>query len=217
MSEFRPFIDAPLRDVAMHCHGNRKRFLLGLVRFTLVRTAAAFAADQTAAINAKVDPAPVNFGPFSPPSAMLTPSLAIFTLPTSGGVPLFSTTEFRARKHTIRDRDPTGGAVSEAPLLHYTTVWQRLSEYKSRDRVRVLTLWESTGSSVSLQAGKRGDPSLQWTSRLMNRGGSIRGLLDRLFSVSLADAAGSFRKSTRPANAAVAAESLPPPVVAGLK
>ena len=67
-------------------------------------------------------------------------------------------------------------------MLRGTSVWQRLSDYKSHDRVRLLTLWESPGSTVSLQAGKRGDPSLQWTSRLMNRelGMPGRGFLRRL-------------------------------------
>ena len=77
------------------------------------------------------------------------------------------------------------GDAEDAPMLRGTTVWQRLSDYRSRDRVRVVTLWETGGSSVSLQAGKKGDPSLQWTSRLMNRGGATRGLLDQLFATSL--------------------------------
>ena len=77
-------------------------------------------------------------------------------------------------------------------MLRGTTVWQRLSDYRSRDRVRVVTLWETGGSSVSLQAGKKGDPSLQWTSRLMNRGGATRGLLDQLFATSLGGVARSL-------------------------
>jgi len=79
----------------------------------------------------------------------------------------------------------------DAPMLRGTTVWQRLSEYRAHDRVRVLTLWESGGSTVSLQAGKRGSPSLQWTSGAMIHGAGTRGLLDRLFAVldGLSDAA----------------------------
>jgi hypothetical protein len=99
-------------------------------------------------------------------------------------------------------------------MLRGTTVWQRLSDYRSRDRVRVVTLWETGGSSVSLQAGKKGDPSLQWTSRLMNRGGATRGLLDQVLSASLGGvarglhlaphAAGTdaFGKPSKPAEAA---------------
>ena len=139
-------------------------------------------------------------------------------MPTSGGVTVFSTTEFRPRRHSVFDRDPAVSAFTDAPMIHYSTVWQQLSEYKSHDRVQVLTLWESSGSSVSLQAGKRGDPSLQWTSRLMNRGGSTRGLLDRFFSASIAGAASGFHNSGRTSNAPAAApKAVPPPVAAALK
>jgi hypothetical protein len=71
-----------------------------------------------------------------------------------------------------------------------TTVWQRLAEYRSLNRVQVVTLWETGGSSLSLQAGRKGDPTLQWTSRLMNRGRAPRGVLDKLFSTSLGGAVG---------------------------
>jgi hypothetical protein len=71
-------------------------------------------------------------------------------------------------------------------------VWQRLQEYRTRDRVRVMTLWESGVSNVSIQTNRKGDPSLQWTSRLMNRGGATRGLLDRWSPVSV------FRSFSRP-------------------
>jgi hypothetical protein len=69
-------------------------------------------------------------------------------------------------------------------MLRGTNVWQRMADYKSHDRVRLLTLWESSASCVSLQAGKGGSPSLQWTSRVMNRGGSTRGLFDQFMSLS---------------------------------
>jgi len=97
----------------------------------------------------------------------------------------FPSESFRPRGRSILEQGlPVGGRV-EPPLINNGTVWQRLSEYRTRDRVRVLTLWETGGSSVSLQAGKRGDPSLQWTSRLMGRGGATHRLLDALFSKSL--------------------------------
>ena len=219
MLEFRPSIDAPPRDEVVCCRGGAERLLLGMMLICLARAGAALAGEQAAAVDFKIDrAAPRNFGVFSPATPLVTASPGIFTMPTSGGVPVFSTTEFRPRKHTIFDHDPAVSAFSDAPMLHYATVWQRLSEYKSKDRVRLLTLWESSGSSVSLQAGKRGDPSLQWTSRLMNRGGSTRGLLDRFFSVSLAGAANGFRSSTRTANAPAASlKATSPTVVAGLK
>lgn len=161
MPEFRPSIDAPPGDEAAHCHGSRERFLLGLLLLALVRSSEASAVDQMTVVSARINPAPVNFGSLSPTVALVTPWPGIFTIPTSGGVPLFSTTEFCPRKHTLFDHDLSASAVSETPLIHYTTVWQRLSEYKSQHRVQVLTLWESSGSSVSIQAGKRGAPSLQ--------------------------------------------------------
>ena len=88
--------------------------------------------------------------------------------------------------------------VADGALIDDTTVWQRLAEYRTRDRVRVLTLWESGASTVSLQAGKRGDPSLQWTSRLMNRGGATRGLLDHFFPVIAAHESGGGRGFSHP-------------------
>ena len=138
-------------------------------------------------------------------------------MPTSGGVPVYSTTEFRPRKRTVFDRDPAVSAFTDAPMIHYTTVWQQLSEYKSHDRVQVLTLWESSGSTVSLQAGKRGDPSLQWSSRLMNRDGSTRGLLDHLFSFSFSGAGNGSRSTAHAAIAPVAPKPVANSVVAGLK
>jgi hypothetical protein len=99
----------------------------------------------------------------------------------------FSATEFNPRRRGLVDADATAGASygNDSPMFRSTTVWQQLNEFRARDRVRVLTLWENSGSSVSLQAGKRGDPSLQWSSRWMNRGGASQGVLDRLFTASL--------------------------------
>ncbi len=217
MPEFRPSTDVPPCDEAAHCHVSRERFLLGLVLFTLVRTGEALAGEQAAIADPRMDRVPVNFGQFSPAASMSAPAPADFSLPTSGGVPVYSTTEFRPRKHSLMERDPAVSAFGDAPLIRYTTVWQRLSEYKSRDRVRLLTLWESSASTVSLQAGKRGDPSPQWTSRLMNRGGSTQGLLDKLFSVSLAGAANGLRNATHASTAQAAARAAAPPSIATLK
>ena len=89
-------------------------------------------------------------------------------------------------------RYPDG--FEEAPRsLRATTGWQRLRDFRSRVGVRVLTLWESPGSTISLQAGKRGGPSLQWSSRVMGHGDEAsRGLLDAL----LASTAEGLRRST---------------------
>lgn len=103
-------------------------------------------------------------------------------------------------------------------MLRNTTVWQRLAEYRSQDRVRLLTLWESRGSAVSLQAGKHGDPSLQWNSRVMNHDGSTRGLFDRLLSVSFGGAHDGSHATAPAASAApAAAKPAANPVTAALK
>jgi hypothetical protein len=201
MPEIRPSIAAPLLDDAAHCSGIRERILLGLVLFTLVRTGGALAGDQASIPNAAMYPGVARFRQ-SPPSTFASMAAPgdFAAPPVADGVPAFSTTEFRARHRAAFDSDVAVSAFGDAPMLRSTTVWERMSEYRSQNRVQLLTLWESSGSSVSVQAGRRGDPSLQWTSRLMNRGGSTQGLLDRLFSVSFAGANAGFRNATRSAN-----------------
>jgi hypothetical protein len=217
MSDIRPNNDAPPREDAARCNTIRDRVLVGLVLITLVRTSEALAGDQASMTRAALDPDRSNFRQWSPAAAALAPPGA-FAVPTDAGPKVFSATEFRPRKHTVFDSDPAVNAFGDAPMLRGTTVWQRMSEYKSHDGVRLLTLWESSGSTLSLQAGKRGDPSLQWTSRSMNGGGSTRGLLDRLFSVSIASASRGLQKESRPTSAPpVMSKPVSSPVVAGLK
>jgi hypothetical protein len=217
MPEFRPSNDAPLLGFAARCTNIRDRMLVGFVLFTLVRTSEALAGDQAPITGSKLDPNVGNYRQSSPPAAAMTATAGIFTAPLATDNQAYSTTDFRPRKHTVFDSDPTANSFGDAPMLRGTTVWQRMSEYKSPDRVRVLTLWESSGSTVSLQAGKRGAPSLQWNSRLMNRGGSTQGLLDRLFSVSLARAGSDLRNSTRSTSAPATLKQAGVPAVAGQK
>ena len=208
MSDFRPSSHTPQLDHAAPCNGIRDRILVGLVLYTLVRSSEALAGEQASITGAALNPDLGNFRPSSPPTTALINTPTIFSAPAGAGNPVFSSTEFRPRKHTIFDSEPNATAVDDAPMLRGTTVWQRMSDYKSHDRVRLLTLWESRGSTVSLQAGKRGDPSLQWTSRLMNRGGSTRGLLDRWFSTSLANAGNSLRGAPRSTSGAATAKQV---------
>jgi hypothetical protein len=222
MSEFRPSNDVPPIARAARCNGLRDRMLVGLVLFTLVRASEALAGDQGSITNATSTPDIGKLRLFSPSSTAITATPGAFTLEAFNASaatdkPVFSATEFRPRKHTVFDSDPTVNSFGDTLMLRGTTVWQRLAEYRSHDRVQVLTLWQSSGSSVSLQAGKRGDPSLQWTSRLMNRGGSTQGLLDRLFSVSLARAGNGLRNATRPTNAPPTSTPTSTPGIAGLK
>jgi hypothetical protein len=207
MPEFRPFVDAPLL---------RKRILPGLVLFSLVHAGQALAGDQVSIAKAPFDPVVDYFHPWSAPAAAMS-APGYFGAPTLDGQQVFSTTDFRPRKRSLFDRDPAANLFGDAPLLRTTTVWQRLSAYKSHDRVQVLTLWESSGSTVSLQAGKRGDPSLQWTSRVMNHGGSTQGLLDRLFSVSLAGATAGLRNATHSNGAPSTSKPAAAQMAAGLK
>ncbi len=100
--------------------------------------------------------------------------------------PAFSPTEFRARKPGL-----TGAAaaanqafVMDAPMLRDTSIARGVSEAKTQDRVRLLTLWQTRASSLSLQAGKRGAPSLQWSTPWMHRDAVSRGLFDRWLAVS---------------------------------
>ncbi len=126
-------------------------------------------------------------GTGGPAAAPRTLDLTPPTLPMPEA-PLFSSSEFRLRPPSLFDTKARLTDSSESPMLEGTTVWQRMKDFKSRQgRVRVLTLWETRGSTISLQAGKRGDPSLQWTSRL-SRSEATRGLLDSMFTSSLGHA-----------------------------
>jgi hypothetical protein len=93
-----------------------------------------------------------------------------------------STREFRPRVNSLQPPESDAYRMNTSRALQITTAWQRLTDFRSRGGVRMLTLLESTGGTVSLQAGRHGDPSLQWSSRTMNRGGASRGLLDHLFT-----------------------------------
>ena len=183
----------------MHGNGIRDGVLLGLVLFTLVQAAMRWRASKPWLRIPRRIPTRINFAGRRRLLRRRWIMAQLFSVPAATDNQAFSPTEFRPRKHSVLDNDFVN-PVGDAPMLRGTTVWQRMSEYKSHDRLRLLTLWESSGSTVSLQAGKHGDPSLQWTSRLMNRGGATHGLLDRLFSASLAHAGSSLRNAARPAS-----------------
>src|SRR6266404_2656733 len=159
------------------------RMLVGLAILTIVRTSPALTSSYQ----------------FVPPGFQSVPSsFRAVDLPE---IKSFSAAEFRPRGRSILEKDSPFGDAEDAPMLRGTTVWQRLKDYRSRDRVRVVTLWETGGGSVSLQAGRKGDPSLQWTSRLMNRGGATRGLLDHVLATSLGGVAHSLHLTPRAAGA----------------
>jgi len=173
----------PVREMA-HWNGGRELLLVVIVVYALARGSEAVAADAKSLER--------EFGPAerTPPQALkVSPAFAL--PPDFSPAPAqreFSATEFSPRKYRDFGAAPVGVPAGEPRSLSTTTVWQRLADYRSHDRVRLVTLWETTGSTLSIQAGKHGEPSLQWTSRSMNRGGATRGLLDRMISASLGSA-----------------------------
>jgi hypothetical protein len=118
---------------------------------------------------------------------------ATYQVPNAPDARNVSTQDFRPRKPSILEGKDDEASLGDQPMLHGTTVWQRLQDYRSHGRVCLLTLWETGGSSVSLQAGKKGEPSLQWTSHVMDRGGATRGVFDKLLSTSIARASRGIR------------------------
>src|SRR5271167_1338993 len=191
---------------AARCGATRDRILLIVLLYAMIRTGQALAGDQVS-VDEKLKP-DARAEPLPLPSSLFSTNRSF----ADGDA--FSATEFRPREHAVTGAHSAAGAGfgSDAPMLQSTSVWQTMAEYRSQDRVRVLTLLETHGSTLSLQASKRGGPSLQWSSRRMNREGGTRGLLDRLVSAALRGAGNSQRASpntipspSRPPTAAPAA------------
>ncbi len=163
--------------------GHGERWLAGMLLVGLVRASTAFSEEspaldprQSRAVTAAMNPIPARFR---------SDDLANQTTRPDG--------VFSRRPSGASDSDGARVDAESGPLLHDTTVWERLNEYRARDRVRVITLWHDRASSVSLQADRHGGPSLQWTSRQMSVGGATHGVLDRWLAASLAGAGQSLR------------------------
>ena len=183
--------NCPLRDEQACSKKTRPqgvcdKMLMGLVLWTLVHTTEALAGDQ-------VQPGAEPKHPVNVPRQTTTPiAAAMIRLPTLyqpvslPEAPIYSAREFRPHGPSLSESSTRGvTAMGEPPLMNNTTVWQRLSDYRIHDRLSLVTLWETGGNSLSLQAGRKGDPTIQWTSRLMSHPGAGRGLLDELFSTSV--------------------------------
>ncbi len=155
---------------------------VGLVFCTLLHATEALAGEQSPLSGSAAHPEFDSRRPM-PMSAMMVSIPERFQAGTLSEPKTFSNEEFRPRAHAALYQAPPSAVVENGPKSG--TVWERFAEFRSRNQVRLLTLWETGGSSLSLQAGHKGSPSLQWTSRLMNRGGAQRGVLDELFPVSL--------------------------------
>ena len=187
------------------------RMLLGVIVWTLVHTTEALAGEQN-----PVGSADTNTNPHVPravPGQTFLPvTTAMFRIPAPyqplelPETKTFSAQEFRPRGRSIFDNDTLAGGSTDQPLMNNTTVWQRLGEYRNHDRISLVTLWETGGSSLSLQAGRKGDPTLQWTSRLMGHGGT-RGLLDELFSTSVGGVGRNLHWSPRASSSEPAAKA----------
>jgi hypothetical protein len=211
MSERPPIKEARPVISAARSAGVCDRFLIGLVAITLVRAGEALAGEQASEAGAigKLEPGDSRQSTQLPSSLFGAPGKY-----SASGMPeanAFSPGEFRPRGHSVFESD-AHAHLPDDKLISDTPIWQRLSEFKTHDRVRVLTLWQSGLSSVSLQAGKKGNPSLQWTSRLMNSGESTDGLLDRLLPAASSGGKGASdagRGTARPANAQPSAKGEP--------
>jgi hypothetical protein len=122
------------------------------------------------------------------------PAPFAFSAPGAEGQ-VFSPTEFRPRKPGLLEAAAAGSeaSVTDAPMLRDTSIVRELSEAKTQDRVRLLTLWQSRASSLYLQAGKRGAPTLQWSTPWMQRETDSRGLFDRLLPAAPRSFGSTFR------------------------
>jgi len=189
MSEHRPKSNPAKLACAAHS-SNCSRALFGVAVLMALGACDALAGDAAAELGARPrvdDLRPlVAGGTKSVVGPLFAPPLYMpgtYALPDPAQTKSYSAKDFRPRGRSVFETDPRGPA--EDNLAFDATIWQRLNEYRNRDKIRVLTLWESGASTVSLQTDRKGGPSLQWTSRLMNRGGATHGLLDRLFPVSI--------------------------------
>jgi hypothetical protein len=195
-------------SAARRCNIMRENALLTLVLCGVVRATQALAGDQPSS----ADPAHGANAANSRDTRNVSASM--FSAPFVSAKPLiddgFSATEFRPRKHSVANSDSarSGASIIDAPMLRSTSVWQHMADYKSQDRVRLLTLWQTRGSSLSLQAGRHGAPSLQWSTPWVHREGTSRGLFDRLLAMP-ARAAGNTLRSNIPRPTGAAALSRP--------
>ena len=171
----------------IHC----STMLAGLVLYTLGVSSEAGGAEPGS---------PRGGSPSASANASLLPLLAPDETLSPRETRDYPATEFRPRGRSLLDAASENDSA-EVPGLRSTTAWQRMTDFHSRDRVRVLTLWKSGGGTISLQAGKGGSPSLQWTSSSLSRGEATRGVLDRLLSASVASVGNSLRRPVRAVSA----------------
>ena len=175
----------------------REKMLMTLVLYTLARSGEAFAGDAAPGADSAAKALDAHHAVRVPAPALI-PDPAVAVKQVSAAAPI-SPSEFRPRATAPFETEARrGGFVMDEPMLANSTVWQNLEQFRSADRVRLLTIWQTRASTVSLQADKHGGPSLQWSSPWMIRGRDSHGLLDRLFNVPSRGAIASRGISARP-------------------
>lgn len=133
-------------------------------------------------------------GPFALPEG--------YTLRSNADPASFSLGPLRA--HGAAPVNAEGGATTDEALMHDSPIWQRLADFRNLGRLRVFTFWQTGANSLSLQAGKKGAPSLQWTAKLGDGGPGGGGLFNRVTpAFSSRDLRGpAHRVAASPVNAA---------------
>jgi hypothetical protein len=165
---------------ATRCNRIRESMLLTWVLYGVVHATQALAGEQPSNTDSALGAGAKNSRDTQAGTSLFAPLVSRQPLADAEA---YSPTEFRPRRSGFDRMDSarTEGPIIDTPMLQGTSVWEQLAEYRSQNRVRLLTLWQTKGSSLSLQAGKRGAPSLQWsTPWVHHEGGSSRGLFDRL-------------------------------------
>jgi len=183
-------------------NGFRESLLVMVVLYGLA-PCDAFAGDQAQDPHALRDPGAGRFQARLPEHLFPAP---FAYAPARTEPQAFSATEFRPRKHGLLDADPASSEASviDAPIRRDTSLAREIAEFRTQDRLRLLTLWQNRASSLSLQAGKHGAPSLQWSTPWMHRDVSSRGLFDRLLSASPRSFGNSSPRGTARQAAAIA-------------
>ncbi|MEA3160130.1 MAG: hypothetical protein QOD95_1678 [Gammaproteobacteria bacterium] len=205
MSDIEPVNAAIAGGAERRCNIMRENALLTLVLSSVVRATQALAGDQPSNVDSALKHEPHDLRALQ--SAATRPFVSVNPLANDA----FSATEFRPRRPGVMDLDSprSGTFIIEAPMLKNMSVWQHMADYKSQGRVRLLTLWQTGGSSLSLQAGKGGAPSLQWSTPWMHHEGASRGVFDHLLAEPARAAANNLRSSiSRPTGATAQAKPL---------
>jgi hypothetical protein len=197
--------------------GIRDGVVLTLVLCTLVRASEVLAGDAPSVAGVAAKPHTNDLSQPSPSAAPLPMALSLpsnFAAPASADLQPFSDTEFRPRVHDSKLAGSTRASSlgMDPSLFQSNSVWAQMAASRSADRVRLLTLWQNRGSSLSLQA-KRGGPSLQWSSPWMMRDSASRGLFDRWVPMPFRASPGTAAHGgpTRPASSAATPRSFESP------